>query len=86
MIFAFLYNIVNPNNSNSQDCDLGDQSILHAVRMHPRVNFIGQSSGNSLQPPSAIEGSKPMCETLIDLQLTLREREQLGLVDQGTYI
>lgn len=52
--------------------------------MHPhKVGNPAQTSGNSLRPPNMLEGSKPLCETLIDLQLTAQEREQLGLVDQG---
>ncbi|CAB3369827.1 Hypothetical predicted protein [Cloeon dipterum] len=58
------------------DCDLGDQSILHAVRSKP----IGILSMQSAGSPS--EGSMPMCETLVDLQLTLQEREDNKTVNE----
>ncbi|XP_069675402.1 E3 ubiquitin-protein ligase parkin [Periplaneta americana] len=52
-----------------EDCDLGQQSILHAVKSRPSPKKPGVES------PS--EGSKPLNETLIDLQLSDRERKSL---------
>jgi parkin len=53
----------------SQECDLGQQSVLHAVKSRPSPRKLG------LESPS--EGSRPLNETLIDLQLSERERHTL---------
>nr|CAD7405326.1 unnamed protein product [Timema cristinae] len=42
-----------------EECDLGEQSVLHAVKTRS----------------SPTGGSKPLCETLVDLQLTERQRD-----------
>jgi parkin len=63
-----------------QDCDLGEQSILHAVRQHI-TQRLPTTSSNTLSPnltASPPEGSSPMCSTLMDLQLNKEEREMLG--------
>ncbi|KAJ9588135.1 hypothetical protein L9F63_018493 [Diploptera punctata] len=52
-----------------EECDLGQQSILHAVKIRPSPKKPGLESHN--------EGSKPLNETLIDLQLSDRERHSL---------
>lgn len=52
-----------------EECDLGQQSILHAVKARPSPKKPG------IESPS--EGSKPLNETLIDLQLSDRERHNL---------
>jgi len=52
-----------------QECDLGQQSILHAVQSRP------SSSKSGLESPS--EGARPLNETLIDLQLNDQERRSL---------
>ena len=71
--------------SNFQECDLGQQSILHAIRSRPqpqrqRLQFtvmeeepqdvmnISTSTGRATPSPPE-EPSKPLCETLVDLQL-----------------
>jgi len=59
-----------------QECDLGQQSVLHAVQSRP-------SPGKSrLEAPS--EGARPLNETLIDLQLNDQERRSLK-TDEGYY-
>jgi hypothetical protein len=66
---------------NLQDCDLGEQSILHAVRHHITQRL--PTSSSKTFPPnltaSPSEGSSPMCSTLMDLQLNKEEREMLGV-------
>lgn len=52
-----------------QECDLGQQSVLHAVKSCPSAKKL------SLESPS--EGSRPLNETLIDLQLSDHERHNL---------
>lgn len=54
-----------------QECDLGQQSILHAVKI--RHVEKKQYTGNI----SDVEGSRPMNETLVDWQLTAKERKDL---------
>ena len=58
-----------------QECDLGQQSVLHAVQTRP-------SSKSRLESPS--EGARPLNETLIDLQLNDQERRDL-MTDEGYY-
>jgi parkin len=57
-----------------QECDLGQQSVLHAVKSHPSHKKSG------LESPSV--GSKPLNETLMDLQLSDLERHNLR-TDEG---
>ena len=59
-----------------QDCDLGQQSVLHAVQSRH------SSSKSRLESPS--EGARPLNETLIDLQLNDQERRNLK-TDEGYY-
>jgi parkin len=57
-----------------QECDLGQQSVLHAVKSRP--------STKSAEVVSTSEGSRPLNETLIDLQLSDHERHSLK-TDEG---
>ncbi|XP_039966687.1 E3 ubiquitin-protein ligase parkin isoform X1 [Bactrocera neohumeralis] len=73
-----------------QECDLGQQSILHAIRSRPQpqrqrlqstvmeeepqdIMNISTSTGRATPSPPE-EPSKPLCETLVDLQLLSEER------------
>ncbi|KAF4517276.1 hypothetical protein B566_EDAN008610 [Ephemera danica] len=62
-----------------EECDLGDQSILHAVESR-HSGSTSHFKKNNLEVPGP-EGSKPLCETLVDLQLTQTERQALGITD-----
>ncbi|XP_065164408.1 E3 ubiquitin-protein ligase parkin isoform X2 [Atheta coriaria] len=54
------------------ECDLGQQSILHAVKINKRIKLPSQST--SLQEEVEEEsGSKPLCETLSDLTFSTSE-------------
>jgi hypothetical protein len=62
-----------------QECDLGDRSILHAVkRKFPKVT----AAAGVPEEPSEEEGSKPLSETLLDLQLSHSER--INVAESGT--
>ncbi|PNF35133.1 hypothetical protein B7P43_G09482 [Cryptotermes secundus] len=52
-----------------EECDLGQQSVLHAVKSHPSPKKPG------LETPS--QGSRPLSEALINLQLSDQERHNL---------
>lgn len=55
-----------------QQCDLGQQSVLHAIKSKKRVKL--PSTSNSLIEESEEEqGSKPLCETLKDLTFSSEE-------------
>ena len=54
-----------------KECDLGQQSILHAVK----IRHIEQKQDHLGVNDS--EGSRPMNETLVDWQLTAKERKNL---------
>lgn len=54
-----------------EECDLGNQSILHAVKTQPSPR-----RNNNLDSQSRNAGSKPLNETLIDLQLSGVERQK----------
>jgi hypothetical protein len=56
---------------------LGQQSVLHAVKSRPSPKKPGLESSS--------EGSRPLNETLIDLQLSDHERHNLK-TDAGAYI
>lgn len=64
-----------------QECDLGEKSIIHAVknRLKP-VRITKESLDAPLEEEfneeeaSANLSAKPLCETLVDLQLNLEER------------
>ncbi|KAJ1524212.1 hypothetical protein ONE63_010732 [Megalurothrips usitatus] len=54
-----------------EECDLGQQSILHAVKIrHVDKGILPEGSSES-------HGSRPMNETLVDWQLTAKERKNL---------
>lgn len=62
-----------------KECDLGQNSILHAVKARPNV-----LTKKTLNATTSIqeeheehEPSKPLSQTMTDLQLGTREREQI---------
>jgi len=57
-------------------CDLGSQSILHAVR----VETSPRQKGREIFPP--IGGGDPLCQNLVDLQLTGTERRNVEVSQQ----
>ncbi|GBP14233.1 E3 ubiquitin-protein ligase parkin [Eumeta japonica] len=57
-----------------EECDLGQKSILHAVKSSKRK----QSQSSNLLEHINEEGSRPLSETLLDLQLTQRERNNVS--------
>lgn len=70
----------------SQECDLGQQSILHAVRTPPRKMLNKRKNTASLIEESTSEtstlndsGSRPMNETLMDLSLDESNQQNLSL-------
>ena len=68
-----------------QECDLGQRSILHAIKSRPRpTKFLKEAHNNSavLEEESAgEEPSKPLCETLVDLQL--QDAERVNIAEEG---
>lgn len=60
-----------------KECDLGNQSILHAVKTQPSPR-----RNNNLDSQSRNAGSKPLNETLIDLQLSGVERQK-AITEEG---
>ncbi|KAG8227641.1 hypothetical protein J437_LFUL008718 [Ladona fulva] len=61
-----------------EECDLGEQSFLHAVKRKPlkkktdpRVSTVEEEVSQSA------EGFKPLSETLMDLQLSEKERNEI---------
>jgi len=56
-----------------QSCDLGSQSILHAVRVENKA-----SKQQSIKKSETFHGSVPISETLVDLQLTGEARHVAG--------
>lgn len=58
-----------------QECDLGEQSILHAVRTQRTPQKYKQNSTDTI-PEEESPGSKPLCETLLDFELSDDERRQ----------
>nr|XP_023030053.1 E3 ubiquitin-protein ligase parkin [Leptinotarsa decemlineata] len=54
------------NNIKISDCDLGQQSILHAVKIQTRAKTVFPEPCSSLIEESEDQGSKPLCETLSD--------------------
>lgn len=73
----------------SQECDLGQQSILHAVRMPPHKILNKRKNTASPIEESTSEtstlndsGSKPMNETLMDLPLDESDLQNLSLVTE----
>lgn len=71
----------------SQECDLGQQSVLHAVRTPPHKILNERKNTASPIEESTSEtsalndsGSKPLNETLMDLSLDESDRQNLSLV------
>lgn len=77
----------NVNHSNlgrmySKECDLGQKSILHAVKARrnvPTKEKLNATNSHSILEESTEEHepSKPLSQTMTDLQLGTREREQI---------
>lgn len=76
-------------------CNLGNQSILHAVKIvrqnasHTvQVNSVevsSVSSNNGLDVSGdKVVGEDPLCESLVDLQLTGKDREEVSVEEQPT--
>lgn len=69
----------------SQECDLGQQSILHAVRtpnkMLNKKKDTTSPIEESISETSNLDdsGSKPMNETLMDLSLDESDQQNLSL-------
>lgn len=68
----------------SQECDLGQQSILHAVKMPHKIFNKKNNASNSIEETTETSnlndsGSKPMNETLKDLPLDESDRQNLFL-------
>jgi hypothetical protein len=57
-----------------QQCDLGQQSVLHVVKSQLSSKRIGRLE-------TLGEGSKPLNETLMDLQLSDVERSDISTVE-----
>ncbi|XP_030242282.1 E3 ubiquitin-protein ligase parkin isoform X1 [Drosophila navojoa] len=62
-----------------EQCDLGQQSVLHAIRLRPPVRE-RKASALMEEESSPEEPSKPLNETLLDLQLESEER--LNITDE----
>jgi len=61
-------------------CDLGNQSILHAVRIVARIPAPAQEQ----EEKGEESGTAPLCESLIDLQLSKEERVTLPPAERET--
>ncbi|XP_055911271.1 E3 ubiquitin-protein ligase parkin [Eupeodes corollae] len=63
-----------------EECDLGQQSILHAIKTRPRQSIIDKKHTESILTEEELqeEASKPLCETLVDLQLQSDERVNIS--------
>lgn len=73
-------NRFNSNESVKKECDLGQKSILHAVKSRRGVlTKETLNATNSILEESAEEHepSKPLSQTMTDLQLGTRERKQI---------
>lgn len=60
-----------------KECDLGQQSILHAVQSRPIQLRKRLYSTVTEEEPIEEQPSKPLCETLVDLQLHNEERSNI---------
>ena len=58
-----------------QECDLGQHSFLHAVKL--KVVKRDEKKAPKTEEEKSLFQDKPMCETLLDLQLTEEEKELL---------
>ncbi|XP_044727247.1 E3 ubiquitin-protein ligase parkin isoform X1 [Chrysoperla carnea] len=61
-----------------EECDLGEKSILHAVKARPKRNKKQLNTPSTLGEEVEETGSKPLNETLIDLQLNSEERSHVN--------
>lgn len=59
---------------------MGQQSILHAVKSRRIFNSVDTSE---ILIEEDIPGSKPLCETLLDLQLSPLEKQET-VTEEGT--
>lgn len=57
-----------------QECDLGQQSVLHAVKIKKRNKLPSQNTSLIVEVEEE-QGSKPLCETLTDLDFSTTESE-----------
>ncbi|KAK9745069.1 Ubiquitin family [Popillia japonica] len=57
------------------DCDLGQQSVLHAVKIKKREKLPSQSNNSLIEEVEEEQGSKPLCEILSDLDFSTTESE-----------
>ncbi|XP_058984066.1 E3 ubiquitin-protein ligase parkin isoform X1 [Musca domestica] len=64
-----------------KECDLGQQSILHAIRTRPVRERKRLQSTVAEEDPDE-QPSKPLCETLVDLQLQSEERSNISEKDR----
>lgn len=60
-----------------KECDLGQQSILHAIRMRP-VQQRQRLQSTLAEEDAEEQPCKPLCETLVDLQLQSDERNNIS--------
>ncbi|XP_037934192.1 E3 ubiquitin-protein ligase parkin isoform X2 [Teleopsis dalmanni] len=66
-----------------EECDLGQQSVLHAIRLRPQQQRQRMHSTVMEEESLSIEEpSKPLCETLVDLQLQSEERVNINEEDR----
>ncbi|CAD7083227.1 unnamed protein product [Hermetia illucens] len=62
-----------------EECDLGQRSILHAVKARSRQTGLARKPLELDLPEEQLEEpSKPLCETLVDLELQNEERENIS--------
>lgn len=57
------------DNVTIAECDLGQRSVLHAIKIKKRIKVPSQSN-SLLEENEEDSGSKPLCETLSDLTFT----------------
>ncbi|XP_011703776.1 PREDICTED: E3 ubiquitin-protein ligase parkin isoform X3 [Wasmannia auropunctata] len=77
------------NSTIIEECDLGQQSILHAVRTPHKISNKKKVNASPIEE-STVEtfnlndsaGSKPMNETLVDLSLDESDQQNLSLEEQ----
>lgn len=60
-----------------KECDLGQKSILHAVKTRTRMPSVNQMNVSIIEEEEQ-EPTKPLSQTLIDLQLESQERENIS--------
>lgn len=60
-----------------QECDLGQRSVLHAVKTRERPKNLTKRSLESALEEVNEEPSRPLCETMVDLEMDPHERSNL---------